>query len=210
MQQWSRVELQLLFVFLPIFRKVTRLGSEDLDSVAHLPPVMRPSPEQKPVVISQPVETSEEVRRQLAQVIQTFSARLSANQVLGFVDEISGLLRALCMDPFAEVKQLGCEIMTCFCYNHKELLLHFAEPMGRSLTSCLMHNHMRLRIAALQALTAVLFCGVWKHNHEIIQHLIAWQDPNQVPVKSFYESVTTVNYFSSLTFDRHPAVRRFW
>lgn len=114
------------------------------------------------------------------------------------------------MDPFSEVKQLGCEILQTFCYNHHDVLLHFTEPMGRSLTSCLVHNHFKLRISALQALTAVLHCGTWKHNHEVFQLLVAWQDPNSVPTKSFYEHVTTVNYFSSLTFDRHPAVRRFW
>ncbi|CAD7932701.1 unnamed protein product [Amoebophrya sp. A25] len=189
---------------------VSRLGSEDLDGVAHLPPVMRPNPEQRPVEIQKPVEESEEVRKQLALLIQAFATRISTQQVLGFIDELTGLLRALLMDSYAGVKMLGCETMTTFCYNHKDVLLHFTEPMGRSITSCLVHNHFRLRVAALQTLTAVLHCGTWKHNHEVVQHLVAWQDPNQVPIKSFYESHTTVNYFSSLTFDRHPAVRRFW
>lgn len=73
---------------------------------------------------------------------------------------------------------------------------------------------------------------------------MAWQDPNKVPIKAFYEGVTNVpwqqvgtrhpkaakvsqlahlfpwmlgtvpsfevNYMSTLSFDRHPAVRRFW
>lgn len=62
---------------------------------------------------------------------------------------------------------------------------------------------------------------VWKHNFEIFeahrreagpcrQVLMAWQDPNKVPIKAFYEGVTNVNYMSTLSFDRHPAVRRFW
>eukprot|EP00392_Amoebophrya_sp_AT5.2_P007958 g7977.t1 len=189
---------------------VSRVGCEDLDGVAHLPPVMRPNPEQRPVEIQTPVEPSEEVRRTLAELIEGIVQRISTQQVLSFVDELTGLLRALCMDPFSEVKQLGCEILQTFCYNHHDVLLHFTEPMGRSLTSCLVHNHFKLRISALQALTAVLHCGTWKHNHEVFQLLVAWQDPNSVPTKSFYEHVTTVNYFSSLTFDRHPAVRRFW
>jgi len=126
------------------------------------------------------------------------------------MDEATGLLRAQAMDPFHEVKALACETMISFCYNHHEILLYFAEPLGRSLTSCLTHNHAKLRIVALRALTAVLACGVWKTNHDVIQILMAWQDPNSVPVKAFYEPVTSVNYMSTLSFDRHPAVRRFW
>jgi len=43
-----------------------------------------------------------------------------------------------------------------------------------------------------------------------VQVLMAWQDPNQVSIKAFYEPDTKVNYMSSLSFDRHPSVRRFW
>ena len=38
-------------------------------------------------------------------------------------------------------------------------------------------------IQALRALTSVFYCGVWKHNFEILQILMAWQDPNKVPIK---------------------------
>ena len=90
------------------------------------------------------------------------------------------------------------------------MLLHFALPLARSLTSCLTHNHAKIRILGLRAVTACLWCGVWKHNFEIFEVLMAWQDPNKVPIKAFYEGVTNVNYMSTLSFDRHPAVRRFW
>ncbi|CAJ1393893.1 unnamed protein product [Effrenium voratum] len=189
---------------------VARLGSEDLDGVAHLPEVMRPDPEQKPMEIAQPVEDSEEVRLQLGRFVAALLGRCSPTQVYSYVDEATGLIRAAAMDPFHEVKALACETMVAFCCNHTEMLLHFALPMARSLTSCLTHNHAKIRMAALRAITACLFCGVWKHNFEIFQVLMAWQDPNKVPIKAFYEGVTNVNYMSTLSFDRHPAVRRFW
>lgn len=189
---------------------VSRLGCEDLDGVAHLPEVMRPQPEQKPQEIATPVEPSEEVRFALARFVTALLARCTETQVLAWIDEATGLLRAQCMDPYHEVKAVACETMISFCHNHTEMLLHFSLPMGRSLTSCLMHNHAKIRILALRALTAIFWCGVWKHNHEIVQVLMAWQDPNQVAVKAFYEADTKVNYMSTLSFDRHPAVRRFW
>jgi len=203
----SDLASMLPYVF-PIL--VMRLGAEDIEGVAHLPEVMRPAPEQKPTEIARPCEESEEVRLELAHFVSSLLRRCNQAQIYSYVDEATGLIRAGVMDPFHEVKNHSCETMTAFCYNHHEMLLHFAEPMGRSLTSCLTHNHAKLRIAALRALTAVLNCGVWKHNHEVIQMLVAWQDPNQVQIKAFFESVTSVNYMSTLSFDRHPAVRRFW
>ncbi|CAE8619401.1 unnamed protein product [Polarella glacialis] len=189
---------------------VARLGSEDLDGIAHLPEVMRPDPEQKPTEISRPVEESEEVRLYLGHFVASLLARCNPTQVYSYIDEATGLLRAQAMDPYHEVKALACETMIAFCHNHTEMLLHFALPMSRSILSCLMHNHAKIRIAALRALTALLWCGVWKHNFEIFQVLMAWHDPNKVPIKAFYEPVTNVNYMSTLSFDRHPAVRRFW
>lgn len=189
---------------------VSRLGSEDLDGVAHLPEVMRPDPEQKPVEIARPVEESEELRFFLSRLVASLLARLNPAQVYSYIDEATGLLRAGAMDPYHEVKALSCETMIAFCHNNQEMLLHFALPMSRSLTSCFTHNHARIRIIALRALTALLWCGVWKHNFEIMQVLMAWQDPNKVPIRAFYESCTNVNYMSTLSFDRHPAVRRFW
>lgn len=203
----SDLSATLAYVFPTL---VSRLGAEDLDGVAHLPEVMRPSPEQKPTEIARPVEESEEVRLCLARFVASLLARCSEQQVLAWIDEATGLLRAQAMDPYHEVKAVACESMIAFCHNHTEMLLHFSLPLGRSLTSCLMHNHAKIRILAMRALIAIFWCGVWKHNHEIVQVLVAWQDPNQVSVKAFYEPDTKVNYMSTLSFDRHPAVRRFW
>ncbi|CAE7268083.1 Dnaaf5, partial [Symbiodinium pilosum] len=189
---------------------VSRLGCEDLDGVAHLPEIMRPDPEQKPTEIARPVEDSEEVRLELGHFVASLLQRCSPIQIYSYIDEATGLIRAQAMDPFHGVKALACETMVTFCYNNTEMLLHFALPLARSLTSCLTHNHAKLRIAGLRAITACLWCGVWKHNFEIFEVLMAWQDPNKVPIKAFYEGVTNVNYMSTLSFDRHPAVRRFW
>jgi len=189
---------------------VSRLGCEDLDGVAHLPEIMRPDPEQKPTEIARPVEDSEEVRLELGHFVASLLQRCSPIQIYSYIDEATGLIRAQAMDPFHGVKALACDTMVTFCYNNREMLLHFALPLARSLTSCLTHNHAKLRIAGLRAITACLFCGVWKHNFEIFEVLMAWQDPNKVPIKAFYEGVTNVNYMSTLSFDRHPAVRRFW
>eukprot|EP00746_Dinoflagellata_sp_MGD_P148996 gnl/MRDRNA2_/MRDRNA2_81112_c0_seq1.p1 gnl/MRDRNA2_/MRDRNA2_81112_c0~~gnl/MRDRNA2_/MRDRNA2_81112_c0_seq1.p1 ORF type:complete len:1338 (-),score=253.26 gnl/MRDRNA2_/MRDRNA2_81112_c0_seq1:78-4091(-) len=207
LENTSEVGTSMPYVFPSL---VGRLGCEDLDGVAHLPEVARPAPEQKPTQILKPVEDSEEVRLELAKLVRSFFMRCNQAQILSYIDEATGILRGQNMDPFPAVKMMALETMASFCYNHSEMLLHFTEPMGRSLTSCLTHQHAKLRIQALKTLIAVMWCGLWKHNHEVIQMLVAWQDPNQVQIQAFYENVTKVNYMSMLTFDRHPAVRRFW
>jgi hypothetical protein len=192
---------------------VSRLQCEDIDGVSHLPEVARPKPEQRPS-LHYAIETSEEVRLCLAHVTRALLQRLVPypNLMVTYIDEVVGVCRAFAMDPFADVKALACENMELLCYHHYEMLLHFTEPLGRSLCSCLTHNHAKIKHLALRALTAVLKCGTWKHNHEVIQLLVAWQDPNLVPVKAFYDPLasTTVNYMSSLTFCQTPSVRRFW
>ncbi|CAD7932757.1 unnamed protein product [Amoebophrya sp. A25] len=60
------------------------------------------------------------------------------------------------MGSYAGVKMIGCETMATFCYNHEDALLHFTEPMGRSITSCLAHNHFRCRHAYVARLLEIV------------------------------------------------------
>ena len=191
---------------------VTRLGSQDIDGTANLPQVARPAPEQRPQEFSNPVETCEEVRLVLFKLVAAVTDRMSGKPTLqaSWLDETVGILRALAMDPFHAVKTLACALIESFCGNHEKLLLHFSEPLARSVSSCLVHSHAKVRIAGLRALTACLRCSTWKYTFDIISRLCAWQDPNLVPVKAFYEPLPQINYMSVLTFDRHPAVRLFW
>jgi len=58
-----------------------------------------------------------------------------------------------------------------------------------------------VRIAALEALGQVLYCGVWKYNAIIFEILIGFRDPNSVPIKDFYEPSHNINYFATLITD---------
>jgi len=59
----------------------------------------------------------------------------------------------------------------------------------------------KIRIAALAALTSVLYCGVWKYNAIIMEIMVGFKDPNYVPIKAFYEFTSTINYFATLITD---------
>lgn len=86
-------------------------------------------------------------------------------------------------------------------------MLHFAENMGRSLFTSFVSKHAKVRMAGLRALYQVFFCGVWKFNANIMEHLIGFRDPNLVPIKDFYEVSTKLNYFAIFVADRSTVVR---
>jgi len=83
--------------------------------------------------------------------------------------------------------------------------------MGRSLFTAFVNKHAKVRIAGLKALYQVFFCGVWKYNANIMEHLIGFRDPNLVPIRDFYEVTTKLNYFAMFVADRSTVVReRFY
>ncbi len=65
-------------------------------------------------------------------------------------------------------------------------------------------------MAGLKALYNVLFCGVWKYNANIMEHIIGFRDPNIVPIKDFYEASTRLNYFAMFVADRSTVVRDYF
>jgi hypothetical protein len=82
--------------------------------------------------------------------------------------------------------------------------------MGRSLFTAFVNKHAKVRMAGLKALYNVLFCGVWKYNANIMEHIIGFRDPNIVPIKDFYEASTRLNYFAMFVADRSTVVRDYF
>lgn len=80
------------------------------------------------------------------------------------------------------------------------MLLHFTEKMGRAVLHPLVNKKSPIRIAALEALSAVLLCGVWKNNAFVFEILTGFKDPNSVPIKAFYEPMHNINYFVFIEF----------
>ena len=62
----------------------------------------------------------------------------------------------------------------------------------------------------MDALTAVLYCGVWKYNAFIMEILVGFKDPNYVPIKAFYEYSININYFATLINDPSVKVREMF
>ena len=81
------------------------------------------------------------------------------------------------------------------------MLLHFTEKMCRAILFPLISKKSPIRIVALNALSSILKCGVWKHNATVFEILTGFRDPNSVPIKAFYEPMHNVNYLATLIID---------
>ncbi|CDW81095.1 UNKNOWN [Stylonychia lemnae] len=190
---------------LPIL--VERLNAENLEGTEGLPDVMKPPITQKPQVMVAQTETSEEVRVVLAEIVTVIVSQTVFDCLRAYVDQLVNIVRALCMDPFGDVIIEGCNAMSELAQNGTDQLLHFSENMGRSLFTSFVSKHAKVRMAGIKALYQVFFCGVWKYNANIMEHLIGFRDPNLVPIRDFYDVSTKLNYFAILVSDRSTVVR---
>jgi hypothetical protein len=54
--------------------------------------------------------------------------------------------------------------------------------MARGILLPLISKKSQIRIAALEALGQILYCGIWKHNAFIFEILVGFRDPNSVAI----------------------------
>lgn len=130
---------------------VERLNAEDLEGVEGMPDIIKPPVATKPQIMTELIETSEEVRLVLAEIVTVIVSQTVFDCLRAYIDTFVNLIRALCMDPYGAVIVEGCNAMIEFCSNGGDQLLHFAEGMARSLFTAFTNKHAKVRIAGLKA-----------------------------------------------------------
>ncbi|KAM3145249.1 hypothetical protein pb186bvf_002577 [Paramecium bursaria] len=186
---------------------VDRSNCTDLEGIQHLPEVMRPPPSQLPTVLIKLIETSEEVRLKLVELMTVVLSKHNSDILHEYIDDIVDILRAFLMDPFGDIQKQACKALKIFCDENYKMLLHFTEKMSRAVLFPLISKKSPIRISALNALSSILKCGVWKHNATVFEILTGFRDPNSVPIKAFYEPMHNVNYLATLIIDPKQQVR---
>lgn len=176
---------------LPIL--IEKLGAVDLEGTAGLPDVMKPSPSQKPMVMKSTPEKCEEIRLRIAELMRILISTTEETSLRGYVDDIVNIVRALAMDPYGPVIMEACGAISELSKNAKETIFHYAEALGRSLFTSLVHKHSKNRIAGLEALGQLMYVAPFKYSSNIIDGLIGFRDPNVVPIKDFYQPSTNVH-----------------
>lgn len=184
-----------------------RLNSDDLEGIEGLPEQLVPNPSLKPQFVHKLVEDSEFVREQLLSLVSTLVECVSADSMRLHIDNFVSLIRTLVMDPASEIQCGGCKLLSLFVINFKELVFHFTELLGRSLLLPLTSKKSKIKIAALQALQDLLYCGTWKYTVPVFDVLVGFRDPNVVPVRDFFEPTNRFNYLALFVNHKNVAVR---
>lgn len=96
---------------------IERLNAEDIEGVEAIPEQMKPAAIQKPQVMTQLIEPSEEVRLVLAEIVTVIIQQTVFDCLRAYIDSFTSIIRALCMDPYSNVIIEGCTAMVEFCAN---------------------------------------------------------------------------------------------
>lgn len=169
---------------------------------------MKPQSNQKAQVMIDPPESSESVRVQIAEITTIIMRKVFFDCMRPYIDNMVNICKALCMDPYGEVIIEGTRAIAALSRAGGDQLIHFCEPMGRSLFTAFVHKHARVRMAGLRALFDVLCTGIWKNSVFVFEAMIGFRDPNLVAIKEFYDPSTKVNYFAMFVVDRSVATRK--
>lgn len=186
---------------------IQRLNCHDLEGVEGVDPKMLPSPSQKPHKMVKIVEESEQVREQLLNLASVLMEVCTAEHLRPFMDEVISIISALLMDPSPDIQAGACRLMSQFVVNFKELVYHFTVKLARALLLPLTSRKSFIKIAAIQALHDLMFCGTWKYTTDVFDILVGFKDPNYVAIKEFYESCHNINYLAMLINSPNPSVR---
>lgn len=186
---------------------IFRLNCHDLEGVEGVDPKMLPTPSQKPHKMVKIVEESEQVREQLLNLTSVLMEVCNADHIRPYMDEIISIISALLMDPSPDIQVGACKLMSQFVVNFKELVYHFTVKLARALLLPLTSRKSFIKIAAIQALHDLMFCGTWKYTSDVFDILVGFKDPNYVAIKEFYESCHNINYLALLINSPNPSVR---
>lgn len=186
---------------------VQRLNCTNLEGTEGMDPRMIPTPSQKPHRMVKLVEESEVVRETLLELAKTLVEVMSPESMREYIDDTIAILSVLLMDPYDQIQIKACKLVSEFVVSFRELVFHFTVKLARSLLLPLTAKKSSVKIAAIQALHDVLFCGTWKYTSDVFDILVGFKDPNYVAIKEFYEPSHGLNYLATLINSPNPSVR---
>uniref|UniRef100_A0A7S1XY42 Uncharacterized protein n=1 Tax=Phaeomonas parva TaxID=124430 RepID=A0A7S1XY42_9STRA len=164
-------------------------------------------------------DASEEMRYLYVRMLHTLLYELmerGAERILGpYLHETILFLQAQLRDPCPKVKMEACRALKRLAVS--EVLTPgtklYAIALARAVFPVLRHRHARVRLAAVEAVHAIVMIKQQEKckgaGTEAIEDLIGFRADNVLPVGAFYnpESGITVNYLAELCVDKSAAVR---
>ncbi|MCO5611522.1 hypothetical protein L7F22_065775 [Adiantum nelumboides] len=148
------------------------------------------------------MEPSEEVRLLLMQLVHLLLKEVKS--LIGpFASDIASILMCAAADKDPIVLVEVCSTLKLFAEVMENRLKTVAKNLIFAMLHALAHNRCRVRVAAIQAIEMLVFCGA----HETLYQLTAYRDPNVIPISEFYHPSVKTQYLALLASDRSVTVR---
>lgn len=162
-----------------------------------------------------PGEPSEEIRLlflHLVDALLTNAFEQRASSILhAYIFDLLLVLVASLHDDFHEVNIQACRLLTMLSHHMVSVLKHFSVALVRTMKDLLLHRLARVRMAAIEAIQALVSCPNFEKckgsGTEAIVDLLGHRDENVIPVAAFYTTEVRLNYFAKLDQDPNVLVR---
>lgn len=162
-----------------------------------------------------PDEPSEELRLLMLElvdaVLQNAFNRNAASILHAYIFDVVLLLVASAHDDFHEVNVAACRLLAKLSNNMVSVIKHVSVALVRSLMPLLAHRLARVRVAAIEAIDALVTCPDTSKckgsGSDAIVDLLGYRDENVIPISAFYSVEVRINYFAKLDQDGNPSVR---
>ncbi|KAK9812913.1 hypothetical protein WJX72_005730 [[Myrmecia] bisecta] len=148
-------------------------------------------------------EPSEDLRLLLIDLLGKVIAQAN-HAIASYVAPVATILQAACRDSFPEVSLAACRCMQALAAGLGLRLGQVSKQLTASFIPLLTARHYKVRVEAIRTVKALVQCGA----HEMILELTAFQDPNSIAIRAFYEADVKTNYFGKLATDSSAVVRR--
>lgn len=161
---WAVVLKPLLKLFADPVEKLREMAVDlAIEVMAIVPNAYQGLPYMMPVLVSrlgQPEieEDSEEVRLLKVQLLHVI-VKACPRELALFMDDYIQILQRTVVDPFADVMKLSTQVIVDVAFACQQRFNAGSKPLHKPLIQGLMHQHSRVRVAAIQAITSVCLYG---------------------------------------------------
>jgi hypothetical protein len=128
--------------------------------------------------------------------------------LLPFINFVVDIDRALIMDPYRDVSIAGCKLLHRICDIYKDLIKERGIYVIKALFYPMINSNSKSRIAAIKAMGKLLYCNPFKQAFQVMSLIMAWRDPNIVPLSDFFDPKIKLNYLARLSADKKDSVRK--
>ncbi|KAA6425568.1 MAG: hypothetical protein FRX49_04465 [Trebouxia sp. A1-2] len=147
-------------------------------------------------------EQTEELRLSLLHLVTEIIA--SARKAIApYGGQITEILQQCCDDSYHEVCLQACRSIQKLVETVGMMLFSVSKQLMAAVMPLLTHKRHKVRIEASCTVKKLAHMG----GHEMVLQMVAWQDPQAIAIKAFYEPDLHVNFCAKLATDPVVQVR---